>query len=667
MVQTLRATLRHLGAIGAFSLPAVAIFWHAWDGHMASVATCACSDAGQQIWFVAWPAYALAHGLNPFFSSAVWAPRGTNLLVNASSPLVGVVLAPVTLLWGPVVSTNVALTLAPALSAWGCWIACRHFVSWRWAALPAALLFGYSPFVVSNLRQGHLGLGLLAIPPIMLVLLSTIFSTQRGPAWRAGAALGVLAAVQFLVSPEVLVMGVVVGVIGTAAAAFSIRAWTRQRVRYALNALAVSLGVGLPLLALPAWFVLDGPQHLVGPVWPGLDLFGNSLGSVLNLDSLVPAHQAASTGPVGASPAVLGLTGPNPAYLGVAVVVLGVLALAAAWRKPTAWVLCACASGSFVLSLGSALFRHDSLASVRWLPWQWLVKWPLVDDVLPGRFALYTDLAVCVLLALGLGEARRHLGRPRHVSSVLLGDNWTFYGSYRKEGRAWRAYEAAAPGAMVCLAVLIVIGSTLWWYSVPTSTQRVDVPAWFATAGTEVPPGSVVLAYPFPASASLTSQPMIWQAVDEMRFSLAGGYVKVPGPSGGPLEAGPSGSAVNSLVELTLTRQTLGGSFDPTSADLSALRAALRRWKVSYVVVTTTGPSSPYTAAVMTAVTGLAPTVSHRAWVWDLRRAPLASSYDAENAASAFAGCRWSPAFYGQVRPREQLPLQGVTCVADAL
>jgi hypothetical protein len=48
----------------------------------------------------------------------------------------------------------------------------------------------------------------------------------------------------------------------------------------------------------------------------------------------------------------------------------------------------------------------------------------------------------------------------------------------------------------------------------------------------------------------------------------------------------------------------------PTAADLVRLRTALSRWDVSYVVVTTTGLSPVYDAAVMTAATGRLP---HRA------------------------------------------------------
>ncbi len=78
-------------------------------------------------------------------------PNGANLLSNTSGTLVGMVLAPVTWLVGPVFSTNVALTLAPALSAWGRRVAARRLVTVKVAAIPAGLLDGYSAAVVDSL------------------------------------------------------------------------------------------------------------------------------------------------------------------------------------------------------------------------------------------------------------------------------------------------------------------------------------------------------------------------------------------------------------------------------------------------------------------------------------------------------------------------------------
>ena len=208
----------NLGVLAVFCLPGLALWWHAWDGHLATTLACACGDSGQQVWFIAWPAYAIEHGLNPFFSGALWAPDGVNLLSNASSPLVGIALAPVTWLAGPIVTTNLALVLAPALSAWGCWFACRRMVGWAPAAWIAGAVFGYSPFIVDNDATGHVGLALLVVPPLMMLVSYRLLTGRSSPV-RGGIALGLLAVAQFFISSEVLVVTAVVGVAALGATA----------------------------------------------------------------------------------------------------------------------------------------------------------------------------------------------------------------------------------------------------------------------------------------------------------------------------------------------------------------------------------------------------------------------------------------------------------------
>ena len=73
----------------------------------------------QEVWFMAWPAWAIAHLHSVFFSGAVNVPHGANLLSNTSGPLVGVLLAPVTWTFGPVAATNVALDARPGAECVG--------------------------------------------------------------------------------------------------------------------------------------------------------------------------------------------------------------------------------------------------------------------------------------------------------------------------------------------------------------------------------------------------------------------------------------------------------------------------------------------------------------------------------------------------------------------
>ena len=116
---------------------------------------------------------------------------------------------------------------------------------------------------------------------------------------------------------------------------------------------------------------------------------------------------------------------------------------------------------------------------------------------------------------------------------------------------------------------------------------------------------------------------MVWQAEDGMRFRLAGGYVKVPGRGNGVIGTGPVGSATWTLDALTLAygRQAKT-QFTLTGLEVRNLRSALHRWDVSYIVVTDTGAAPVEAAALFTAVTGVVPVVSHRAWVWTMHHGP---------------------------------------------
>ena len=84
-------------------------------------------------WFVQYAATAVSHGQLPaLFTTAMNAPVGISLMWNTSFLLPGVLLSPVTLLWGPQVSLTVALTLGFAGSA-----AALFWVLRRWGAVSA--------------------------------------------------------------------------------------------------------------------------------------------------------------------------------------------------------------------------------------------------------------------------------------------------------------------------------------------------------------------------------------------------------------------------------------------------------------------------------------------------------------------------------------------------
>lgn len=167
-------------AFAGYLALSVSLWWNVWSTHPTDVTTCACGDASLFIWFLEWPAYALAHGHNPFYSAALFHPSGINLLSNTSVLAVGILLAPVTWLFGPIATMNVASTLGPALSALAMFWLLRRFVSWTPAAFVGGLVFGFSPFVFVNVAGGHLMTTFLVAVPLMVGVSTSSSSARPG-------------------------------------------------------------------------------------------------------------------------------------------------------------------------------------------------------------------------------------------------------------------------------------------------------------------------------------------------------------------------------------------------------------------------------------------------------------------------------------------------------
>ena len=349
----------HAGAIVLFAIPAVVLWWHVWTTHPSATLTCPCGDPAQQVWFTAWPAYALAHGHNLVFSQWVNTPHGANLLSNTSGTLVATLLAPITWAWGPITATNVALTLAPALSAWGCFVALRPLLKWKAAALPAALVFGYSAAIVTvaHLRPrvgdrpgdpadplhppardrdppGTLGPARRPLPggpPRRAVLHLPGDPRPCALFWPSSA------------SCAVLVVG-----------------WRqlRGRCRPRVPRPRPRRWRGRSsLLAYPVWFGLAGPQAVTGVLFVIAPLTGVPLSGVFS-----PGHYGASANSYVRLGGYRGRVGPPPDFIGIGAAAAAVAAFVLAWRRLLTWLVVFLAVVSVWLSLGRLPVRRVGLA-----------------------------------------------------------------------------------------------------------------------------------------------------------------------------------------------------------------------------------------------------------------------------------------------------------------
>ena len=220
------------------------LWWNVWASHPTSVTTCGCGDPALFTSFIEWPAYAIRHGLNPFYSTAIHYPVGVNMLANTSVLAIGVTLAPITWLFGPVATLNVASTLAPVLSGLAMFVLLRRWVTWSPAAFVGGLLYGFSPFMVIALSWAHLMLAMAAVPPLILLCLDELLIRQRRRPVVIGVILGLLVALQFFIGSEILLIVALFGAIGLVLVViyggWHDPATLRQRTRFAL----VGLGSG---------------------------------------------------------------------------------------------------------------------------------------------------------------------------------------------------------------------------------------------------------------------------------------------------------------------------------------------------------------------------------------------------------------------------------------
>jgi len=321
------------------------------------------------------------------------------------------------------------------------------------------------------------------LPLVALVVLRYLEGTLdgRGLVLR----LGPLLALQFLLSTEVL-FTLTFALLVAGVAAFVLVAPRRARLRALWRPLLGSYLVAAvlvgPLLAYALLHFQRG--SLNEPALFSADL--------LNVVSPTPLTAVNSHWARRAATQFVGNSAENGAYLG-----LPLLAIVAwyAWqgrRRGGARLLVALLVLAVVAELGPNLRVRG--ATYAPLPWKPLVHLPLLNDVLPARFAVYAALAAAVIAA-----------------------SWV-------AGRAPRWARAALVTAAI-VATAPALGHGFWH----GSPHR---PAFFASGLYRdcLPRDAIVLALPYPS----VDGAMLWQADAAFRYRLADAWLSPVVPGGAP-------------------------------------------------------------------------------------------------------------------------------------
>ncbi len=427
-----RTTYPYLVA-GALYLALSVLLWaHVWTGHPSAVATCGCGDTSPTIWFTFWPPYAMSHGLDPLFSTAVGYPTGISLIF---APF-GIAFAPSTWLFGTIASLNLALTVIPVLSALAMFALVRRWATWMPAAFVAGVFYGFSPFVLNNLTSSHIDLTFVAVPPLVVICLDELMIVQRRRPIAIGMVLGLLLSLQFLVGTEILVLLLVEATIGIVLIVIDATrrdpVTFRAHVRHAVTGAVAAAVTTCILLAYPVWLIVAGPAHYSDAIHPGLNLstFGGNTDRFF-LPAKPAVHGAFSSEILRV---VGGYQGPvlSAQYFGLGVLLVCIAGVVMWRRQRFLWLFGLLALTSLFLTTSSGPF---------------LGSLPVLKNVVPSHFVLFAYLAVAVLLGVIVDNTRSALNSASSRYSVEGRDAGL---------RGWRGALRRWPGAVGGLVVAFV-------------------------------------------------------------------------------------------------------------------------------------------------------------------------------------------------------------------
>ncbi|HVA21349.1 MAG TPA: hypothetical protein VNN74_04555 [Candidatus Micrarchaeia archaeon] len=540
----------------------------AWQSPTSTLA-CGNGDCLPSAWFLGWVAFAVTHLRDPFTTTYLSPPGHTlGLMWNDAAPLLGLVLAPVTVSAGAVVAYNAGITAGLALSAWTASLAISRLTRHLGSAWVGGLVFGFSPWMVGEARAGHLFLVNLWLVPLFFLLLVDVLGGDERVGPRAGVLLGVVAAAQLLISQEILADAVLLGLLVTIGIAVDRRRALRDRLRRAVPRVMAAVVTFTMVAALPLSVALWGPGHnLRGRV-------ESPLSNVADLLGLVVPRVSELIAPFGS--AVLsrrwGSEFEGALYAGIPLLMIVGLAW---WRhRAEPWVRGALLlfAVAAVLTLGPVLHVDGTSIGLP-LPWIMLLHVPVYGLLVPVRMAPFAYLGAAVCLAL------------------VLDRHWPD----RSDARlAW-------PGLVAVAAVLPLVPAG------PLPRWVFPSPQYFATGGArDIPAGSLI------AIASPYMDAMLWQAEAGFRFRMPWGYAIQPGSSGRAAGGGPVGVLEASWLQAA---SGIPVGFGPHRAAL--IRAELHGWHARAVVV---GPMPHREAvvAVTTAALGRPPRWTEGVAVWTL-------------------------------------------------
>lgn len=403
-------------------------------------------DVASYVWALWWLAHSVAHLGNPFVTTYMAAPVGIQLGFDTLMPLPGLIMTPVTLIWGPTASFAVLTIITPGLLCYATYRAARMWLGHP-GAIAAGALFGLSTMVTwQNLYHLNISIGTIFLP---LTLEATIRlrravgrpgalpapGSGRNPGLREGIVLGVVLGASVLTNQESAVLAVLlaIGVLLPWLIRLMIRPGPRQALPR-LRGLALGAGVAVvvasPQLLAMIGQVANGGTRIATPLINQLTQSYQNYG--VGLDTLFSPSPRLGHFHLGQLArayhfTLQGQPGEGRPVFGVVLAGLAVLGLVLCWRRGHMWWLALLFVVGAALALGPTLVigTHQYVPLATWwhgvrvsqlMPYTWLIRIPGMNALREAdRLALLGLLGAAILA----GAAIQWL--CEHFKPVLAG------------------------------------------------------------------------------------------------------------------------------------------------------------------------------------------------------------------------------------------------------
>jgi hypothetical protein len=341
----------------------------------------ASRDVAIYVWDMWWVAHQIIHLHNPWSTTYLAAPAGLQLGYHTLVPLLGVLMAPVTLAFGPSAAYNLLVIALPGLACYAMYRVARLWLPTLTGAIAAGAFFGLSGMLTYQAwYHVNIAYGTVFLP----LTLEAAVRLRRDPTIGRGVILGIVLGASALVNQESAVMALILAVLVVVPWLAGARAWDTAAVRLRTVAAAGVAGV---VVASPQLVAMVQQARAGGNATSAYSLGYGTW--VANLSSLfAPSPRLADDG----------LTGLGHIYIfqtrletlntfGVVLSLLAVLGLVVSWRRLSAWLLLLLWLGGAALALGPVLYvgQHRYLPFVQtWegvrvsllMPYTWFIRVP---------------------------------------------------------------------------------------------------------------------------------------------------------------------------------------------------------------------------------------------------------------------------------------------------